>query len=246
MLAFAVEKIVGRVDGYSDKDNIQWEPRECVVIASGAWGFRECEFLPSETVAMAYIGLHWISSCNFTVSHVEHFRKWQPIGCRDLLTLNYFKRKKIAARLNRCPTLGLERWVASDPGGPVVAVDVPKEFRLPPDTIKLTQRVSPNTHPQYVRNRTVEVLEIYQRASLVITTQPLTVLPCIAFGTPVVFVGSGRNPILGVAAKYLDLHDSFYEGELHGNVVAEKRRKELAAQSRSDLFEAIENARKNF
>jgi len=127
---------------------------------------------------------------------------WKPsiIGCRDLHTLNVCQRRNIPAWLSWCVTLTLEaRPPASRKG--VVFVDVAgeDEQRIPEEIVKNADRIVghhiDSSMPLEERTkRAEELLEIYQRAELVVTCRLHAALPCVAFGTPVVFTKATFEP----------------------------------------------------
>lgn len=240
---FAIERMLGHVDGYTDKENIRWDPRECVLVASGWWKERKLDFPPSPSLAMAYVGFHWDWGEGLSYEQLMHFRRWQPIGCRDPETARRFSQMGVEARFSNCVTLGLERWVEPDENGEILAVDVPETFVLPCDAVSLSHKCHKNNHPQFVRSQTKETLERYQKASLVVTTRLHAALACLAFGTPVVFVASELSSDLGAIIAHIDLVTPDHEGELVGNTVSKELRKQFADRARKMLLEAIENAR---
>lgn len=239
---FAIERMLGHVDGYTDKENIRWDPRECVLVASGWWKERKHDFPPSPALAMAYIGFHWDWGEGLSYEQLMHFRRWQPIGCRDPETARRFSDMGVEARFTNCVTLGLERWVEPDPDGEILAVDVPETFALPRDVVSLSHKCQKNNHPQFVRSQTKEMLERYQRASLVVTTRLHAALACLAFGTPVAFVASELSPDLGAIIAHVDLVAPDHEGELVGNTLSKTLRKQWADKVRKTLLGAIKNA----
>jgi hypothetical protein len=185
---FAAEQMLGEVDGYVDRENISGHQDPGVLVANGWWKHRPEDFPPAPSLSVAYVGIHVSLSDDWIRKHRDHFRNSGRIGCRDKSTLEKFRRVGIPAYLSNCLTLGLERWIPPDPSGPVVAVDVPDGGRLTADCLHSTHEGPINTHPNKVREGTRQNLEMYQSASLVITSRLHVALPCLAFGTPLCFI----------------------------------------------------------
>ena len=75
-------------------------------------------FLPPGHVRPIYIGFHCTPSLveRVIVRHAAHFRKHQPIGCRDDFTREALERVGVEAYLSGCPTLAFEPHERKDGG----------------------------------------------------------------------------------------------------------------------------------
>lgn len=118
----------------------------------------------------------------------------RPIGCRDPWTLSLCNRAGIDVWLSWCITLTLRRPDVKR-NDTVVLADVPERdvARLPAEItkgIRVTNLIPPDTDR---RGRALELLELYAGARWVITSRLHAMLPCVAFGTPVVFIPPARS-----------------------------------------------------
>jgi hypothetical protein len=134
---------------------------------------------------------------------LPYLRRFAPIGCRDTATLRRLTEAGVAAYFSGCLTLTLERPPVSR-SGDVCVVDVNCEAAellatAPEDVVP---RVRFETHivqglgacstsERFARAQ--RLLDTYASASLVITSRIHCALPCLAFGTPVVFVRPERG-----------------------------------------------------
>jgi len=141
---------------------------------------------------------------------IAYFKKHQPIGCRDTHTLNLLQKHKITSFLSGCITLTLPRYTGKR-GDDILFVDVmrtnytssyrkailsqmiPKRYK---DKIKFITHFSKEMKSQTSQVRMNEaklLLDRYKKAKVVFTSLIHCALPCVAMGTPVVFVDAGFN-----------------------------------------------------
>jgi hypothetical protein len=172
---------------------------------------------PEENIIPLFISMHITrqNSSYKLLPHrklIDYYKQFEPIGCRDYGTLRYFQKIGVDAYFSGCLTLTLENKfserndsiVLADPiranyteGYRNYIVDqiIPKKYK---DSIINTY------HHNRDRNRTVEerfkeaenLLEIYSKAKIVITSRLHVALPCIALGTPVYFINAGYHSAL--------------------------------------------------
>jgi len=127
----------------------------------------------------------------------DYYAKWGPVGCRDRATQRLLNEVGVENFFSGCLTLTLPR-------PPVKRGDHVVFVHVNGDTDKLLAST-----PEHVRNRikyryhgvhdlqpgllprlerAAALLEEYAAASLVVTSRIHCALPCLAFGTPVLFV----------------------------------------------------------
>ncbi|WP_457330250.1 polysaccharide pyruvyl transferase family protein [Rhizobacter sp. P5_C2] len=116
-----------------------------------------------------------------------------PVGARDLATFELLQRHRIPSWHSGCLTLTL-------PASSAVRDDVVVACDLPPQHVEALRRRTASrvvcvTHHDAVttghaqRMATAQaLLDLYARARAVVTTRLHCTLPCLAFGTPVLFV----------------------------------------------------------
>ena len=120
---------------------------------------------------------------------IRFYKQHEPIGCRDHHTLNLLSECGVQAYFSGCLTLTLPRPVVA-PSNTIALVDVPPDIEplLPPHH---GCRVVPATHVYRGTSRfrqASSLLRLYASARLVVTTRMHCALPCLAFGTPVIFI----------------------------------------------------------
>lgn len=127
---------------------------------------------------------------------LAYFKAHEPIGCRDLPTLEAFRAAGIESYFSGCLTLTLE--TARKERSPDILIvdanlDLPELFRSVPNALKphvvfLTHQTALKAPVQLRMNTAADLLERYAQAHLVITSRLHCALPCLAFGTPVLFI----------------------------------------------------------
>jgi hypothetical protein len=134
-----------------------------------------------------------------TNESIEHFKRFGPVGCRDTYTQRLLETAGVDAYFSGCLTLTLQRaeFARSKRQG-IYFVDTPR-IELP--RLWQPEKAHFLTHKTATRDRVTRIeqaeklLSLYANARLVLTTRLHCFLPCIAFGTPVLFfVREGFNP----------------------------------------------------
>ena len=141
---------------------------------------------------------------------IAYFKQHQPIGCRDTHTLNLLQKHDVASFLSGCLTLTLPKYTGRR-GDDILFVDVlrtnytssyrkavvnqmvPKKYR---GKIQFVTHFSDEMKSKTSQERMNEaklLLDRYKKAKVVFTSLIHCALPCIAQGTPVVFIDAGFN-----------------------------------------------------
>ena len=139
---------------------------------------------------------------------IAYYKQHQPIGCRDTHTLNLLQLHNVGSFLSGCLTLTLPVYTGQR-GDDILFVDVmrtnytssfrkavvnrmiPKKYK---DKIEFITHFSETMKSQSSDERMEEVkilLDRYKKAKVVFTSLIHCALPCIALGTPVVFIDAG-------------------------------------------------------
>jgi Polysaccharide pyruvyl transferase len=102
------------------------------LIANGWYLHNPRNFPPPPNLHPLYISVHLADSWFFTPEAVTHFKRHEPIGCRDLHTLELFRQRGVAAYFSGCLTWTLRREQKPRTDD-VYLVDLPGAFvkRLP-------------------------------------------------------------------------------------------------------------------
>jgi len=149
-----------------------------------------------------YVGVHLAPHLRNRAA-VNAMKECGIVGCRDSVTLDFLKRHGVAARLVGCATLTFPRYEGKRQG--VFCVDVSDEIKekaiaIYKDPVFVSQdlgRLSPDevddaaVTDQY--RRAHRLLADYRKAELVITSRVHSTLPCVAFGTPVIYAGVPKS-----------------------------------------------------
>ena len=141
---------------------------------------------------------------------IDYFKRHEPIGCRDTHTLKLLQKYNVASYLSGCLTLTLPKYTGKR-GNDILFVDVmrtnytssyrksvvnrmiPEKFK---DKIEFVTHFSDTMKLQSSNERMKEakhLLDRYKKAGVVFTSLIHCALPCIAQGTPVVFIDAGFN-----------------------------------------------------
>lgn len=136
--------------------------------------------------------------------NLEYLKRVGPVGCRDLSTLHRLQEVGVESYFSGCLTLTL-RSKLKQRMGQIAIVDVnadldallataPREVR---SRIVLQSHLSkdPADWSQPMRfAKAQELVWLYSSCSLCITSRLHCALPCLALGTPVIYVTTGRDP----------------------------------------------------
>lgn len=118
-----------------------------------------------------------------------------PIGCRDNNTKELLQKYGIPSYFSGCLTLTLSPFENVERNDLICLVDVPKtatnyiKEKSKGEIFETTHSINMKTLDWTQREKIVEEqLKLYQGASLVVTTRLHAALPCLALGTPVLFI----------------------------------------------------------
>jgi hypothetical protein len=188
----ALCQYLGEPDMFVDRDRFP-QYANAGPIRLIANGFFICgPFPPPANIEVIYAALCASSLNNNDKATIEHLRAAEPIGCRDQHSVRWCTNLGIAAYFASCLSILLSRSIPYDPTGPIVTVDVNPKL-LPPfeqPMLALTHRIrSANYHsPQMRLDAMQKRLDVYQRASMVITNRLHVAMPCLGLGVPLVMV----------------------------------------------------------
>ena len=123
----------------------------------------------------------------------------KPVGCRDQYTTDLLNRQGIDARLTGCLTLTLDRPEGIERGEDIYVVDIdPVTDRAIREAMERMDLGAPvrrsheglvgRTRPLPRLGVAAALLREYAAARLVVTSRLHCALPCLAMGTPVIFV----------------------------------------------------------
>lgn len=139
--------------------------------------------------------------------NIAYFKKYQPIGCRDLYTVRKFQEKGIESYFSGCLTLTLQNKLAKERNNNILVVDshilCKKLFeKIIPASIRkvchyeiqgLSLGHKLNNEEKFKEAQ--KLLDKIAQAKCVITSRLHTALPCLAFGTPVIFLTDDKKDV---------------------------------------------------
>lgn len=160
----------------------------------------------SDKIIPVYLG---ISAVGNSITESMRFKEFEPIGCRDQRTFEICRKNGIEAYINGCMSLALPK--SEKKGEKVYIVDVcdelleyiPQEFKK--DAIH-------KTHVFY--NREIgeeESAGVYQEyrenARLVISSRLHCIVPCVAYGIPVIYASKNLSTRSNWLKSIIPLYD---------------------------------------
>lgn len=217
----AAMQFLPRVDYFINRENMQLFSlkQDTFLIANGWYMHNMASFPPPENIKPFYISIHICTPDMLTEKAVEHFKKHEPIGCRDHHTLELLRGKGIIAYLSGDITITLRNkfkkrtdniyMVGFDYDKSLLEI-IPKDIRkkalylsnrLEPNLLDRADRPIPEEITQFKLKKAQELLDLYAQAKLVITSKLHCTLPCLALGTPVVAVYYSPDDIRFDAVK---------------------------------------------
>ena len=215
-------------------DDFEFVNRERLAIYSGppvrlimnGWFTHRMDFFPpSPMIRPLFISFHWSRSKEDLTKHKRYFKKYEPIGCRDLHTVNLFQSIGVEAFFTGCLTLTFDE--VKEKTDKIYKVDVnnPRASYIPrininldsiPNAEVISNQLTKILYDSKVRlNLAQELLDKYRKAKLVVTSRLHCALPCRAFNTDVIFVHKKYNSDI----RFGGLHDYLngYNGQNEGN-----------------------------
>jgi hypothetical protein len=187
---------------YIDRDNeihsapgLDEEVGPVGILLNGWFKTNRSEWPPHPQLVPLILGFHIrLFQCPELISEasIEFFRRYQPIGCRDVYTKNLLEAKGVLAFTSNCLSLTFPRRI-DNPATQTEVFVVSRDDRI---RNYLPQWIGPYTFvSHYTGSRDFaanfvqaqELLETYRsRAKLIVTTLLHSALPAMAMGIPVV------------------------------------------------------------
>lgn len=192
--ALAAKQFLPYVDHYIERDYIHEFNRKIKLkaILNGWWTHNHYCWPPFENITPLLISIHiHKNAClSFLTKKSLNYCKKLEFGARDAWTLKFLKDNKIQnAYLSYCLTLTFPPYKGPRNNN-VLFVDV--ENCNQPNQLSHKMPHLKKLKPLERLNIAQERLNLYKKAKLVVTSRLHCALPCIAFGTPVIF----HNPKL--------------------------------------------------
>jgi hypothetical protein len=215
--SLAARRFLPRVDVVVPREDLHRDPGgdgPVATILNGWFMHQPRHWPPHPKIAPLLISMHlaaqrrarlrrWLPIFQdffFADAGLDYLRRHGPVGARDAATQALLEARGVEAWLSGCLTLTLERPAGVQNTGRVVACDLPApalaalNARLAQPAIATTHEMDPATPAELRLDLAERQLRLYAGAVAVVTTRLHAVLPCLAIGTPVLFVDPGTHP----------------------------------------------------
>lgn len=229
----AAKQFLPEVNHHITREGMHLYNDESIKMIMNAWYMANPEnFPPSNKITPLYVSIHLNSSIIdriFRPEVIEHFKKHQPIGCRDNHTRDLLRAKGVDAYYSGCMTLTLgHTYKRKNISDEVIFADIMHDSLSMKQLIKQPLRLGKRILNGRIKELSVkrEVLQKYfdedvlnravyidqmvpyinadvgfemadkylkrlSSARFVVTSRIHTALPCLAMGTPVIFINGG-------------------------------------------------------
>lgn len=114
--ALASSQFYPRVDGFLDRDSdlASYDGEQCKVIMNGWYMHNPTNWPPSNKICPLFVAVHINTLAKDALTspeNIAYFKKYEPIGCRDINTKELLKEKGVDTYFSGCMTLTLgERY----------------------------------------------------------------------------------------------------------------------------------------
>ena len=198
---------------YCDRERLDELTNKTNLLCNGWFMESEKNWPPAECVKSLFISFH-ISTKNLDImtsaKAISYYKKHQPIGCRDYHTLDVLRKHQVDAYFSGCLTLTLPKYEGTR-GEDILFVDVLRTNYTKNYREAIVKNIIPNSYKDKVQfvshisddlkaldresrmQQAKQMLDTYAKAKIVFTSLIHCALPCVALGTPVVFIDFGFN-----------------------------------------------------
>ncbi len=196
---------------FVDRENLHTDPGEKLKLILNGWYMHNpYNWPPHSNITPLIVSFHITEGAVdlqdkdsnpsvrlLTSSGFNFLKLHEPIGARDLHTLAILRAAGLDAYFSACLTLTLPNWLG-ERNGAVVCCDIdPKIYssiaRVVGSNLERVSHFDTSEDTAVRFERANNLLEIYKRAQFVITTRLHCALPCLAFGTPVLFIETAQD-----------------------------------------------------
>jgi hypothetical protein len=227
--AIAARQFLPRVDRRLPREALDREPggaSPVMTIMNGWYMANPKAWPPHPKILPLLVSVHltqhrasrkrfWIAPASrrmLTTAGVEWLKAHGPVGARDYATRRLLESHGIESHYSGCLTLTLPARLDVQMHGRVVACDLPpalvgelaRRTNRPPLVVSHTDTTTSGFAARL--DRADALLDLYAGARAVVTSRLHCALPCLALGTPVLFVPAHRDryrlqPALELAAS---------------------------------------------
>ena len=209
--SYADERFLPHTDYIIDREKLDSfytnDGSKVAVIMGGWYLYDHLSWPPSPFIDACSISMHFDTFYSKTAGEkitrnfvfedygATWFLENGPIGCRDHQTKSMLEKFGLPAYFSGCITLTINKFENVEKHNKICLVDLPNDVKnhivksSNYECVEMTHSVKMTTLSWEQRKKIVErQLKFYQGASLVVTTRLHAALPCLALGTPVLFI----------------------------------------------------------
>lgn len=202
--AIAARRFLPKVDYYINRESLSgFVPpvRGEVKLIMNGWYMHNPEaWPPPKSIVPLILSMHinyhdkGVLESFFSEESMAFLTSNEPVGARDIKTLEYLAKNKVNSYFSGCLTLTLERNKEQGREGYILAVDVSDEVveylkTISDRPIRTLHTYIYAEHSLEERMRLAELyLQIYQNAHCMITSRLHAALPALSFETPVLLL----------------------------------------------------------
>ena len=214
--SLAIKQLIGKVDCYIDREalhNFRSDDKVKLII-NGWYMANPNNWPPSADIIPLFISFHISHNANtnkifLSKENINYFKRYEPIGCRDKQTKELLESNGVKAYFSGCATLTYQnrfkernnKILCVDPLFNIFPYSYGKNIykRLIPESFH--NQIEYIEHKRYKSNQSnterfndaEELINKYSQAKVVITSRIHAALPCLALGTPVIFLDVGYS-----------------------------------------------------
>ena len=111
--SIAARQFLPQVDAFVERDAVaDYQGDRVRVIMNGWWQIYKGNAVTSKQIDPLYISIHITNPKEVPPEAIEHFKRHEPIGCRDHSTMNFLRGQGVDAYFSGCMTLTLGKTYA--------------------------------------------------------------------------------------------------------------------------------------
>lgn len=199
--SLAARRFLPRVNYFFNRDSLGTtavKEGESVKVILNGWFFKKgSQWPPPRHIEPLITSFHIDQGARQSIlstSGVDYLKQHEPIGARDLFTLDLLRKAGLKAFFSGCLTLTLERPQVARSEDLIVTNHVAEPIvrliasRTGKRIVATSHSDCHKTHPDARLIEAQRLLDIYAEASCVVTSRLHCALPCLAFGTPVLLL----------------------------------------------------------
>ena len=221
---------------FVDRDDIEnYNSSNSIIIIMNGWNrIKKGNRRISDKIYPIYVSYHINNIKYIDDVTINNFKKYQPIGCRDIFTKIALENKGINAYFSSCLTTTLDIGFSikeDERTNEIIFIDY--RFGRFPKADKYIKSLNSYNFNKVIHTKHMfninyshidrfrlakKLLERYARAKLVISTRIHGALPCLALKTPVIFVNKKYDKRFPGLYELLNTVGINYKGEFRINV----------------------------